>query len=187
MKKTFILFFLILIIYSVYSKPKSFWRYGDNYSYSITLDNKWETDLDYANQMGFNNFFYYKESKESKYPESLIMVNLFNQGGDVNTLEEFINFNIDKFNKVYPEFYFKKLDWKIKTKKKIEYQIYYIYSNSKTVKQYVLYLKGEHPYFLSIALQLDVYGINNNNKYIKDFKNIIKSIQLISFLKLDKK
>ena len=79
-----------------------------------------------------------------------------------------------------------RLNGKLK-KKKIMILIYYIYSKNDTIKQYVAFIEGTHPYFVSIVLQLDAYGISKNDKYINDFKNIIKSFKNMPYFKLEEK
>ena len=51
---------MILVIVNLFAEVKGFLRFGDDFSYTFLLDDKWKMDLNYAEKVGINNFFLLK-------------------------------------------------------------------------------------------------------------------------------
>jgi hypothetical protein len=174
--RTIVLYILLFISTNIFSQNKddellSFMVYGNDFLTGIALPNTWTVDMNYANQIGVNGFFYLRNYTIDNSP-AVIILSLAYKPNDETSLKDWIDYDINEFLEYYKGFIAEKLSWSILNKNNYKIEVFCLSDDKMGYLQYSAYFDVGLHYFANIYVT-----IKDKNKHDEIVNDFIKSLE----------
>jgi hypothetical protein len=150
----------------------SFMVYGSDFLISVALPETWTVDMNYAQQVGVNGFFYQKKYSINDSQSAIILQLAYKPNEEIN-LEDWIDYDLDAILDYYEGSSFEKMDWNVHNKNGYRIIVYDLKVGKIRQQQYVSYFDVGLNYFAKIYVT--ILDKNIHNDIVDDYRKCLEN------------